>query len=207
MNLPNILTLTRVFLTPLVIVFLVFQLLGSSEKAILLSRILSAVMFAIISFTDFLDGYIARKHNLITNFGKLMDPLADKLLVFTALVSLCVSPYVGDKTFSKCLACATIIVISREIAVTSLRLVTAKQNIVVPANTLGKIKTVTQIIFILTAILEPVFFKNADFTLENAANTATVPYISYVAMGVMVIMTIWSGIVYFKHYWKFIVAE
>ena len=202
MNLPNILTLTRVFLTPLVIVFLVFPLLGSSAKGILLSRILSAVMFAIISFTDFLDGYIARKHNLITNFGKLMDPLADKLLVFTALVSLCVSPYVGDKTFQRFLACATIIVIMRELSVTSLRLVTAKNNIVVPANILGKIKTVTQIIFILTAILEPVFFKNADFTLENPA---AFPYLSYITMGIMIIMTVLSGIVYIKHYWKYIV--
>jgi len=203
-NLPNAITMTRICLTPFIPAFLLFDIFGASKNAILLTRIVSAILFAVISFTDFLDGYIARKRNLVTNFGKLMDPLADKLLVFSALVSLCASHYIGDATFRKILACATIIVIFRELTVTSLRLLTAQQNIVVPANMLGKIKTVSQIAFILIAILEPVFIKSADFTVKNNPNSATIPVLSYISMGIMVIMTIWSGIVYLNHYKEYI---
>ena len=196
LNLPNKLTLARMIMVPFLMVFITFDFgLG------IYSRLIAAFFFALASFTDFLDGYLARRDNLVTNFGKFMDPLADKLMVFVALISLC---YVtgrdglwieNERIYGVCLLAVTVIVIFRELAVTSMRMVvTNTDGVVIAANWLGKVKTCVQILFILTALIEPVF--KYDFLGGHAA--------SYVTMVAMAVMTLWSGIEYFKGYWKYI---
>lgn len=196
MNLPNKLTLARMVMVPFLMVFITFDFgLG------MWSRLIAAAFFGLASLTDFVDGYLARKWNLVTNFGKFMDPLADKLMVFVALISLCYvtgRDAMGDKTeviYGVCLLAATVIVIFRELAVTSMRMVVNNTDgIVIAAGWLGKVKTCVQILFILAAIIEPMF----SYELLGGH------VVSYVTMAAMAFMTLWSGIVYFKGYWKYI---
>ena len=207
LNLPNKLTLARMFMVPFLMVFITFDFgLG------VWSRLIAAGFFALASATDFLDGYLARRDNLVTNFGKFMDPLADKLMVFVALISLCYvtgrdTIFLGNDIFGEtvidkaesvygvCLLAATVIVIFRELAVTSMRMVvTNTDGVVIAANWLGKVKTCVQILCILTAIIEPMF--SYKFLGGHA--------VSYVTMAAMSVLTIWSGVVYFKGYWKYI---
>ena len=205
LNLPNKLTLLRMIMVPFLMVFITFDF-GMGVY----SRLIAAFFFAAASFTDFLDGYLARRDNLVTNFGKFMDPLADKLMVFVALISLCyvtgrdtlyveeLGKYGVDKAevvYGVCLLAVTVIVIFRELAVTSMRMVvTNTDGVVIAANWLGKVKTCVQIAFILTALIEPIF--EYDFLGGHVA--------SYVTMVAMAVMTLWSGFVYFKGYWKYI---
>lgn len=207
LNLPNKLTLARMFMVPFLMIFITFDFgLG------VWSRLIAAGFFALASATDFLDGYLARRDNLVTNFGKFMDPLADKLMVFVALISLCYvtgrdTIFLGNDIFGEtvidkaesvygvCLLAATVIVIFRELAVTSMRMVvTNTDGVVIAANWLGKVKTCVQILCILTMIIEPMF--NYDLLGGHVA--------SYVTMAAMSVLTIWSGVVYFKAYWKYI---
>ena len=196
LNLPNKLTLARMIMVPFLMVFITFDFgLG------IYSRLIAAFFFALASFTDFLDGYLARRDNLVTNFGKFMDPLADKLMVFVALISLCYVTgrdglwFESERIYGVCLLAVTVIVIFRELAVTSMRMVvTNTDGVVIAANWLGKVKTCVQILFILTALIEPVF--DYKFLGGHAA--------SYVTMVAMAVMTLWSGIEYFKGYWKYI---
>ena len=192
MNLPNQLTMARMIMVPFLMVFITFDFgLG------IWSRLIAAAFFGLASLTDFVDGYLARKWNLVTNFGKFMDPLADKLMVFVALISLC---YVtgrdeGASLYGVLLLAATVIVIFRELAVTSMRMVvTNTDGIVIAANWLGKVKTCAQILFILAAIIEPMF---AYAFLGGHL-------VSYVTMAAMTLMTVWSGWNYLKAYWKYI---
>ena len=192
MNLPNKLTLMRMIMVPFLMVFITFDFgLG------IWSRLIAAAFFGLASLTDFVDGYLARKWNLVTNFGKFMDPLADKLMVFVALISLC---YVtgrdeGASLYGILLLAATVIVIFRELAVTSMRMVvTNTDGIVIAANWLGKVKTCAQILFILAAIIEPMFAY--EFFGGHV--------VSYVTMAAMTLMTVWSGWNYLKAYWKYI---
>jgi CDP-diacylglycerol--glycerol-3-phosphate 3-phosphatidyltransferase len=207
LNLPNKLTLARMFMVPFLMIFITFDFgLG------VWSRLIAAGFFALASATDFLDGYLARRDNLVTNFGKFMDPLADKLMVFVALISLCYvtgrdTIFLGNDIFGEtiidkaesvygvCLLAATVIVIFRELAVTSMRMVvTNTDGVVIAANWLGKVKTCVQIGFILSAIIEPMF----DYAFLGGHA------VSYVMMAAMSVLTIWSGVVYFKAYWKYI---
>jgi len=205
LNLPNKLTLARMLMVPFLMVFITFDFgLG------IWSRLIAAVFFAAAAATDFVDGYLARRDNLVTNFGKFMDPLADKLMVFVALISLCYvtgrdtlyieefGKYGVDKpelVYGVCLLAATVIVIFRELAVTSMRMVvTNTDGVVIAANWLGKVKTCVQIAFILTAIIEPMF----DYDVLGGH------VVSYITMAAMTVMTVWSGVVYFKGYWKYI---
>lgn len=137
MNLPNALTLLRIALIP--IFYLVFMV--DSQW----SNVVGALLFAFASFTDFLDGYLARRDNLITNFGKIMDPLADKLLVMTALLCLVGLDRVGVWIVA--------LILGRELAITGIRTVAAAEGIVVAASPLGKAKTVTQMLALLLLIL------------------------------------------------------
>ncbi len=203
LNLPNKLTLLRMLMVPFLMVFIVFDF-GMPEW---LSRVLAAFFFAAASFTDFVDGYLARKWNLVTNFGKFMDPLADKLMVFVALISLCYTTGRDAETqtvYGVCVLIATVIVIFRELAVTSMRMVvTNTDGIVIAANWLGKVKTCTQIAAILVMILEPIaaeYIKAYADLLEG--HTA-----SYILLAAMSVMTLWSGFNYFKSYWKYINPE
>ena len=188
MNLPNKLTLARVIMAPIAMVFVLYPIGGETT-----ARILAAVLFVLTALTDMLDGKIARKYNLITNFGKFMDPLADKFMVIGMLVSMCASDMYAK--FRPILVWVTLLVILRELAVTSLRLLVAssEKKIVVAASWLGKVKTVTQIAAIVVLILGPV-------VLPFDTN-GIITFILIAAMGVM---TVWSGMDYLLAYKSFI---
>jgi CDP-diacylglycerol---glycerol-3-phosphate 3-phosphatidyltransferase len=138
MNLPIALTLFRIVVVPLIIVFVV-----SSER---LWVLIAAVIFVAASLTDWLDGRMARRRNQVTQFGTLLDPVADKLLVAAALVALVQVEMIG--------AWVAMVIIGRELAVTGLRGVALSMGVVVPASNFGKIKTVSQYVAITILILE-----------------------------------------------------
>lgn len=140
MNLPNKLTLLRVFMIP---VFVVLLLLEGGQNQTL--RFAAAIVFVAASLTDFLDGQIARRCNLVTNFGKFMDPLADKLLVCSALICLV--------ELGQLPAWIVIIIIAREFIISGFRLVAADSGIVIAASWWGKFKTVSQMIAVILFIL------------------------------------------------------
>lgn len=148
MNLPNKLTVLRVILIP---VFMILYLVPSDTVlsvgnfAVTLNCILAAAVFAIASVTDFLDGHIARKNNIVTNFGKFMDPLADKLLVTAAICCLL------EKGI--CASWVVVVILAREFIVTGMRLIAASDGIVIAAGKLGKVKTVIQLITIIVALI------------------------------------------------------
>ena len=137
LNLPNVLTGIRILLVPV----LVAALLSGLESG----DVLAAVVFALASFTDYLDGWLARKHKKITTFGKLMDPLADKLLVTSALVSLV--------SLDRLEAWVAMVIIAREFAVTGLRQLAMEHGEVIPASSWGKLKTMAQIAMVLALIV------------------------------------------------------
>ncbi|MBQ1931143.1 MAG: CDP-diacylglycerol--glycerol-3-phosphate 3-phosphatidyltransferase [Lachnospiraceae bacterium] len=138
MNLPNKLTLLRVIMIPF---FVVFMLMDGMASA----RYIALALFVVASFTDFLDGNIARKRNLVTNFGKFMDPLADKLLVCSALICLIETGQLP--------AWYVIIIIAREFIISGFRLIASDNGIVIAASYWGKFKTVSQMIMIILMIL------------------------------------------------------
>ena len=187
LNLPNKLTLIRCILVP---VFLAVLIIPQST---LVACIGSAAIFGIASYTDMLDGKIARKYNLITNFGKFMDPLADKMLVFGALLGILCRFENIRPVFVWC----AFIVIFRELAVTSMRLVVSgASGKVIAAKMIGKVKTVIQIAAVIVCLLEPVALELVE--------GYTVPYASYVSMVAMALITLISGVDYIKSYWEFI---
>ena len=182
LNLPNALSLLRMLLVP----FFVWAVLAMDMQTVP-GRVVPAVIFAVTAFTDFLDGFIARRYHLITNFGKFLDPLADKFMVFAALVVL----LYRYTYLSAAFVWVTVIIMFRELAVTSLRLVAAGQaGKVIAAGWSGKLKTVSQMLGILVIILEPLW----------SAVYGGVPYASYVMMALMTFTTVWSGLDYFRAY-------
>lgn len=139
MNLPNKLTLARVLMIPFFIVFMLVDIFGAADKYV------AVAIFAIASITDMLDGMIARKYNLVTNFGKFMDPMADKLLVCSALICL-----MGDKLHTW----IVIIIIGRELIISGFRTVAADNGVVIAASMWGKYKTTSQMIMTILLILD-----------------------------------------------------
>ncbi|MGH4122370.1 MAG: CDP-diacylglycerol--glycerol-3-phosphate 3-phosphatidyltransferase [Clostridium sp.] len=170
MNLANKLTMIRIFLVP---IFLIFM----ASKDIPYGREVATIIFIIASLTDKLDGYIARSRNQITNFGKFMDPLADKLLVTAALVCLVELQIVHSWV--------AMIIIAREFAVSGLRTIAASEGKVIAASWWGKIKTVIQIVAIITALLNLSYVNPILNVLTN------------IFMAAAVIITIISGVDYF----------
>ena len=201
MNLPNKLTVLRIIMVP---IFLIVMMLPDSVIPFNVSGIIGISIFIIASLTDMLDGKIARKYNLVTDFGKLMDPLADKFLVIGALTVI-VYRYANIRTL---FIIALLIVVFRELAVTSIRLVAASSGgVVIAANMLGKIKTVTQIVCICSAVIEPTVY-----SIEGVAKVLPSWWVSYlpitsVLCAWMIIITVWSGINYIVGGWKFIDPE
>ena len=183
LNLPNMLSLLRMILVP----FFVWAVLAMDMTS-LWGRLVPAIIFALTSFTDFLDGQIARRCNLVTNFGKFLDPLADKFMVFAALVAMVYRYQYLHPVFVWC----TVIIMFRELAVTSLRLVAAGQSgVVIAASFFGKLKTVSQILGILVIILEPLVWPLYGTPMNPA---------SYVMMAMMTLTTVASGIDYLRAY-------
>ncbi|MDK2823088.1 MAG: CDP-diacylglycerol---glycerol-3-phosphate 3-phosphatidyltransferase [Clostridia bacterium] len=169
MNLPNALTIIRIILVPVFMIVLLVK--------IPYGQLFAAAIFIIAASTDGLDGYIARKRKQITNFGKIMDPLADKLLVSAALISLV--------QLGKIAGWVAVIIIGREFAVTGLRSVAAAEGIVISASKLGKYKTVFQIIAIVAILVNELIISLIGLPLGQ--------YFLYIA----VFFTIYSGLDYF----------
>lgn len=140
MNTPNKLTIARIIMIPFFVAFLMYDITGNADKWIALA------IFVIASLTDTLDGYLARKYHLVTNFGKFMDPLADKLLVCSALICFTATGQLA--------AWITIIIIAREFIISGFRLIAAENGIVIAANYWGKFKTVSQMIMIILLLID-----------------------------------------------------
>jgi CDP-diacylglycerol--glycerol-3-phosphate 3-phosphatidyltransferase len=136
LNLPNVLTVLRIMLVPALVV----ALLGNTPAG----DVLAAVVFALASLTDFVDGYLARARDSVTTFGKLMDPLADKLLIVAALISLV--------SLHRLAAWVAMVIITRELAVSMLRLGASQAGVVMAASNFGKVKTCLQIAAVLAVI-------------------------------------------------------
>lgn len=190
MNLPNKLTIFRVLLVPAIMIFIYIDSSPSQW-----ANIVAAILCLIAALTDLLDGIIARRHNSVTNFGKLMDPLADKFLVVGALIAITASDSFADMRFLSVWVTAG--VFFRELAITSVRLVanTSEGN-VIAASFIGKIKTFVQISCIMTVLLESFIITGLLGTPENM--------FSYITMSVMLAVTVYSGFEYLKNYWRYI---
>ena len=186
MNLPNTLSLIRVALVPAFVATLIFM-----RDIDIWGIVVPAIIYVLTGLTDMLDGKIARKYNLVTDFGKFIDPLADKFMVIASMISILVWMLLrGEILFSLVFVWLVLIVLLRELGVTSLRLVVAgKSGIVVAASMLGKIKTVSQMVGTVVLIIEPII----PFFSENHI-------LSYVMMGIMAFTTLFSGIDYLKAY-------
>ena len=179
MNTPNKLTIARMIIVPFLVIFL---LTGWGGEA---NRYISLTLFVVASVTDWFDGYLARKNNLVTNFGKFMDPLADKLLVSSALISLV--------QMGKISAWIVVIIIAREFTISILRAVAAAEGIVIAASWWGKAKTITQIIAIIAILLNNFPFRYINFPFDM------------IMMWISVLLTVISGVHYIiinKHVFK-----
>ncbi len=143
MNVPNMLTIFRILLVP---IFVFFMLIDQNDSVYLT---ISLVIFIVASITDAIDGKIARKYNLVTNFGKFMDPLADKILVMSALLCLLNLKLID--------VAIVIVILSREFLVTSLRLIASSNGKVIAANSLGKLKTISQILAIISCLIFKIY--------------------------------------------------
>ena len=196
MNLPNKLTVLRMIMVP---IFVVVMMASNA----LWADILGVVLFVAASLTDMLDGKIARKHNLVTDFGKFMDPLADKFMVIGAMMVILYKNLTAqnpNRVFGILFFCALLIVVFRELAVTAMRLVVSgSSGIVVAANMLGKIKTCTQIACVILCIVEPIIYA---YVPALAGLKAILP-LSLVSTAAMAFFTLLSGINYIKSYWKY----
>ena len=175
MNLPNKLTLFRVCTIPFFVVFMEFDILGDYSKFV------AVALFIVASITDALDGHIARKYNLVTNFGKFMDPLADKLLVSAALI--CLSGRIP--------AWIIVVIISRELIISGFRTIAADNGVVIAASYWGKVKTVFQMIMIIWLILDL-----NSFVVKHTIDVPVYNIIGNILIGVSLGLTVVSMIDY-----------
>jgi len=197
-NIANLLTMFRIVLVPVVLVLLLmlqrepelgwirWETEPVSDRNFILS-IIAAILFVVASLTDILDGYMARKYQLITNFGKLLDPLADKLLVMGAMVML-----VEKNRLPGWMA---VIILGRELAITSLRSIAGAEGVVIAASQLGRWKNVFQVSSITAIIL---YYH--------------IGWVNFYILGITlfmlaVLMTIWSGVDYTYHFWPLIIGK
>lgn len=182
MNLPNKLTVLRIILTPLMILLFYFE-----------QYILAALVFLIAAFTDMLDGKIARKNNLVTTFGKFVDPLADKLINIAAIIILSGKICAGGENWYGIFAIiTTVIIVSREIIITSLRALAANEGVVIAADKMGKLKTVLQDIAIVT-----MFVDEAKIVDKIPFVNELIHWMAFVLLLGALALTIISGINYF----------
>ena len=166
MNLPNFLTILRMIMVPIFIIFFYVDM-----------YLVSVIIFAVAAITDALDGYLARKNNQITNFGKLMDPLADKILTVSAFICLLDIGLIP--------AWMVIVILAREFAITGLRGVAASEGTVIPAGFSGKLKTVFQMVAIILLLLSLAF-----------PDLSALAVIAQVVLWIALILTVYSGVEY-----------
>ncbi len=201
MNLPNKLTVLRLILVPFILVVMLLPYTWYNN-------LIAALIFGAASFTDMLDGKIARKYGLVTDFGKFLDPLADKFMVIAAIFGIVCRYRVGNDIMFWTFMAMLMITVFRELAVASIRLITAKKSgVVVAADKLGKIKTVVQIACIEFALLEPLVY---DHLLAGAlpATLAQGLYVlTLVTAALAILFTVWSGLNYVLSYWKYMDPE
>ena len=188
MNLPNKITLFRLCCVPAYIVFIMFPVINETW-----SRAIACAIFILAALSDFADGYLARKLNLITDFGNFMDTIADKVMIIGAYVAICTSGLYRDVAWFVFIG--TMIVIFREFLVTSIKLIaaTSDEHIVVSANFPGKIKTVTQCISVVIVLIEPI-------VIPASSPMAGFRWLSFASVLVMSIATVVSGLIYLKKY-------
>jgi CDP-diacylglycerol---glycerol-3-phosphate 3-phosphatidyltransferase len=188
MNLPNKLTVSRLVLT----VFFLWALFW--PWPVPLRNTLALVFFCLASFTDFLDGEIARRRGLITNFGILMDPLADKILTCSAFIAFVESTHLHPDAPVKVAAWMVIIIVARELTITGLRLLAASKNVVLAAERFGKHKTISQIAAII-ALLVIDAQNEWPPLLRMVFESWSVPF-AKLALWVTVVLTAASGLIY-----------
>lgn len=179
MNLPNKLTVARVLLVPVFMVFAAISHYGRADFDPLWS-LLAAIVFAVASFTDFLDGYLARKNHLVTDFGKFADPLADKMLTTAAFIYMVVD--------GVCSPIVVAVIMFREFAVAGVRMVAAANSNVIAANLWGKVKTVLQMVTVLFYYFAAAFF--------GADNIFPVTHITQALCWAVAVITLISGVKY-----------
>jgi CDP-diacylglycerol--glycerol-3-phosphate 3-phosphatidyltransferase len=186
LNVPNTLSLVRALLVPVFVATLLFM-----REIDYWCCIVPAIVYILTGLTDMLDGKIARKYNLVTDFGKFIDPLADKFMVIGSAIAILVWMMLcGQTTLALVFVWVVLVILLRELGVTSLRLVVAgKSGIVVAASMLGKIKTVSQMAGTVIILMEPMI----PYFCENHI-------LSYVSMGIMAFTTLFSGWDYLKAY-------
>ncbi|MBN2233245.1 MAG: CDP-diacylglycerol--glycerol-3-phosphate 3-phosphatidyltransferase [Deltaproteobacteria bacterium] len=178
-NLPNILTMSRILAVPLIIL-----LLYSTNRWI---NLFTAVVFVLAAVTDALDGYLARKHHTVTPLGKLLDPVADKVLVLSAFVMLV---HLGRAS-----AWIVCLIICREVAITGLRAIMAEQGIVVAASGWAKYKTIFQIVAVVALTIHYPFL----FTVDSQV-------VGTVFLWLALFLTLWTGYDYFRHAMRYIIG-
>ena len=202
-NIANILTIIRIAAIPLFIILLImvvpekshrgnwFDLTPSEPQGNnFIYCLVAAILFSIASVTDYLDGYLARKRNLVTNLGKLLDPLADKLLVIGAMIMMV--------ELHRVPGWMALVVIAREIGITALRGMATDQGIVISASQLGKYKTATQMPALVALIL---YYEFPIFIIRSVDAYA----VGMVLFAFAVILTVWSGLDYFLKFWKMMI--
>ncbi|KPC70234.1 CDP-diacylglycerol--glycerol-3-phosphate 3-phosphatidyltransferase [Laceyella sacchari] len=181
MNLANKITLARIFLVPVVMLFLLVRFnmgyVQVGSVTLTVSEIIATFIFILAAVTDGLDGYLARKNKMVTTLGKFLDPLADKLLITAALISLV--------EMQRLEAWIAIVIISREFAITGLRMIAVAEGVVIAASPLGKLKTITQIVAIVALMLNNVPFSSIAFPFSE------------IVTWLAVIVTVISGLDYF----------
>lgn len=201
MNLPNKLTVLRLILVPFILVVMLLPYTWYNN-------LIAALIFGAASFTDMLDGKIARKYGLVTDFGKFLDPLADKFMVIAAIFGIVCRYRVGNDIMFWTFMAMLMITVFRELAVASIRLITAKKSgVVVAADKLGKIKTVVQIACIEFALLEPLVY---DHLLANALPAVLIQglyVLTLTTAALAILFTVWSGLNYVLTYWKYMDPE
>ena len=210
-NVPNILSLIRMVLVPVCIAAVLyagkwFAGVANETARVWLICLVPTLIFILTSLTDMLDGKIARKYGLITDFGKFIDPLADKFMVFGLLIAILATDSVYYTVIRPVFFWVAAVVILRELGVTSLRLVVASRGVVVPASWWGKVKTVTQIVSLVLILMEPAL------TVHLAASAALTSWniwvdghlLAVVGMAAITVTTVGSGIDYLRHLWPYV---
>ena len=199
MTIPNTLSIIRCLLVPIFVAAIIFM-----RDMGVWGFVVPAAIYGLTALTDMLDGKIARKYNLVTDFGKFIDPLADKFMVLSSMISILAWMLLRDnKTLALVFVWVVLVILLRELGVTSIRLVVAgKSGIVVAASIFGKIKTVSQMVGTVLIILEPAL----PMVIKHSVTSyiADNHIISYIAMAVMAFTTIFSGIDYLKAYMPYI---
>ncbi len=182
MNLPNLLTLSRIFLVPLLVAVLLRKSAVELDTGwvVFTREAIALAIFLAAALTDLLDGYLARRRRQVTTFGKLLDPIADKVLVSAALISLV--------ELDRVAAWMVVVIVSREFAVSVLRNVALSEGVVIVASEFGKAKMVSQVAAVSLLLLAP--------------HSAIVEQIGYVVLWLALLLTVWSMVDYFRAFWQ-----